>query len=758
MQKKIFILWLLFFIPSFSYLKESTHLPDARIIIAPITPLLHKQITAESIRRGHIINSPGLYSLTTSSIKIESDDAPANSHTVGGATETRGLIAITSSNVILDFGGAVITTDKASEVAITVGDGLKNITIRNGIIASGSQNFDSGIIIGQGCKNINIANISIQGAVHADGAINIKGASGQTVNDLVLENLMLSNNATFGLKCSYCDDVHVENIFCNSNSSSGTISSINFNNCLSVFGREIHANNNSGNNSTIGLEINTCNDVNLENIFTTNNTDAVNTKTEGVKINASKNITLSNVHVNNLTKALYGISVLAASKNITLENIKINNCNSTGGTLTALYVSNSQSVSINQATISNNIGTVHCNAISCATATNHNISISNSEIASNTASAGIFRGIEIGNSEMIVIDNCKITRNTATTDLYGIVASTSSSDVYCSKSEIVNNSSSSTATIHIIAGIHCTSVNGLRIEDSIFNRNAGTAQAYGIYLKTLDHAFINNCTARGNAASTAPTTHKPSAGLFLQQCSHCDVLNSSFINNRAGDHTTVSSVDAVAAGIDFSTNTTIGAGIINIGGSSSLLNIGNRFINCVCNSNRTQLGTTDPGAGYVVYNGATGRRYSTLYALAAGAANQWAKNTEYRNCTFNDNGFSNFEVGYGLLNVNDAEKTHCISCTASNNNHYGFYDDGALETIPLNCELFFVGCLAISNGAANPVATAFNSAGHQRNCRVYFTSTSSSNPPFIILNYNNFSLTTLEQNPLLNISVIETSA
>lgn len=735
---------------------------ETRIAITPTSHLMHKQILESDIRRGHTINNPGLYSLNSSHTNIESGDSPTNSHNVGGSAETRPVIAITSSNVVLDLGGGVISTDKSSQVAITIEDGLHDVIIRNGVISSGSANFDCGILVGQSCTNIMINDIVVQGTSHADGAIHFKGTSENTTNNVTLKDVIVSGNSTIGLKCSYCNNLHMKDVYANSNTHTGALSSINFNNCNNITGLNINANNNNGASSTIALEIDTCKDVDLEGVSVTSNThsDAGNS-TEGIKINASNNVYLSQVKANNLAKTKSGITCLA-SKNVSIEDLEISNCTvSSAALLKSISITNSQSLEIKHAVIANNVVVNQSfTGIALATATNKYITLHDIHIINNssTGATRAFTGIELLNTEMAVISNCSVSRNMSAGDTYGIKVLSSSSDIHLKNSHVIHNTSSATTTGKIVAGIHCAAVEGLKIHNCESVRNTGTGQAYGTYLDTVNHAIIDGCMMNGNAAATGIAEHKPSAGLYMKRCSYCLVKNSSFINNKAGSNTTASTTDAVAAGVDFSTGTTIGAGIINIGATPSLLSIGNHFSNCICNSNRTQLGVVDPGVGYVVYDGATARRYSTRYALSAGAANQWAKNSEYRDCTFNDNGFSDFVIGSGLLNVNDAQKTHCISCTASNNNYFGFCDDGSLETTQLNAEIFFIGCLAITNGAASSVATTEETNDHIRNCRIYYsTGAGTEVPAFVQMNFDTYTQLTTENSPFINVSVKHTS-
>ena len=73
-----------------------------------ITPLFehsHQIITNFSIREGHEISNPGFYQVATTQLTIDSADTPTNSHNVAGSSETRGIIAITSSNVHLNLNG-----------------------------------------------------------------------------------------------------------------------------------------------------------------------------------------------------------------------------------------------------------------------------------------------------------------------------------------------------------------------------------------------------------------------------------------------------------------------------------------------------------------------------------------------------------------------------------------------------------------------------------------------------------------------------
>lgn len=763
MLKQISFLFALIITPLLSYSQENFSPTETRISIEPLTHLQHKKISSIDIRDGYAISSPGTYSINSSHVKIESGDSPTNSHNVGGSSETRSIIAITSSNVILDLGGTVINTDKSSHVAITVEDSLHDVIIRNGIISSGSANFDCGILVGQSCTNIMVTDMVIQGASHADGAIQIKGTSSNETSNLTLQDIVVSGNSTIGLKCSYCQNLKINNVSANSNTHSGALSAINLNNCNNVTGDNISASNNNGTTSTIALEIDTCKDVTLSEISTTSNTHSGggSNGTEGIKINSSNNINLSDIKANNLTKTKYGLSCLT-SKNIVIENLEISNCAiSSPEALKTIYITNSQSVEINHATIANNTVTNQSfTGIALATSTNKYININDVHVINNstTGAEQSCTGMEITNTEMALISSCSISRNTSAGDLYGIKVLTSSSDIHLERNHIIHNSSSSTGLNKIVAGIHCASVDGLKLYKCESVRNTGTGQAYGAYLDTINHATINDCIMNGNAAGTGVNEDKPSAGMYMKKCNHCVVENSSFINNQAGNKGTANTNDQTND-INITTQTTIGAGIINIGQDANTPNIGNQYINCTFNGNRTQIGTTEPSSSHFNYD-ASNYRYSTNHALAAGAINQFSKHTTYKNCTFNSNGHSDYVVSFGLLNVNTAKKTHAIYCTASSNNHYGFCDHGVFTTGPgqKNSEMFFMGCLAMSNGTENSVATTEQTDDHKRNCRVYYsTGGTTESPPFVQMNFETYTQLSSEHSPYINISLKQTS-
>ena len=48
-----------------------------------------------------------------------------------------------------------------------------------------NKKIDCGIIVGHNCKNITLEDIVVKGALHSDGAVHVKGTSGNTCSNNV---------------------------------------------------------------------------------------------------------------------------------------------------------------------------------------------------------------------------------------------------------------------------------------------------------------------------------------------------------------------------------------------------------------------------------------------------------------------------------------------------------------------------------------------------------------------------------------------
>lgn len=827
MKQRIFILFFVLLSPFVTISKEEhvrSELPskgDERAI-EPLAYQSYKQIRVGFIRRGYEITVPGNYTISDSQVLIRATDSPSVAGVnVGGAGDTRGIITINSSNVTLDLGGALFETEKEDLVGVTIADGVKNVTVRNGSFGSGSaQNFDSGIIVGQSCDNILIEDILVQGCddtmgMTTTGAIAIKGATGNISSNVTLRNLVLSDNATRGLECSYCNDLRLENIQSNANdymaAGGGMLMAgmtypavLDIYNCNRITGKNIEVNNNPLDGGGSIITFNTCNDINLENIAVTNNDDdammVMSNSIEGINIYSCSNVFLSYVNASNLADAEYGLKC-DSSSNVTIEYLNVSNCTSIESSpdeAASVIIQGSQQVKINHATIANNTMANNFYGIKCIEKTvgmdniaNEGIFLDNIEIFNNSATdtsmmmnpETVYTAIDFQDTIVAHVTNSRISQNTGTLSFYGIRVSNDAQYFACDNVSITNNSTDADDLNNsIVAGIHCydtdSTTNGIEIKNCNISGNNGAREIYGIYLRDSVYPLIDNCIVKGNVADTpdVPTTHKPSAGLFMQDCHYALVTNCSFINNKASDFAQAAAADQTNA-MDFTTTTTIGAGIINLGKEATDPSTGNSFINCICNGNGTQLANSAPVGAYVDADPLAPvlLRHSTQHALAAGAANQWTKNTTYKNCTFNNNGISEYVVGSGLMIAQDnggagpsnrTIKTTVEGCTANNNSYFGFWDQGASQTGggPYNCEMYFIQCLAISNGSGAAAAVQYLSAAdkHRKNCFVYFsTGATSTVPPFIQLTFDDASddLVTGANNnsPYINMSIIETS-
>lgn len=777
MKQHIFTLFFVLLSPFYVF---SQRKPDFKITkstsrkIKPLALQSYKRFNATALRNGYEITVPGNYAYIGSNCiirDIAADNPVVSANvTVNNVAKTDVVLAIRSSNVVVDMGGTKMVNDKNADfTAIVISDDVHNVTIRNGSIGSGDYNFDGGIIVGHNCNNILIEDFSIQGCDDStNGAIHLQGTSATTeaIRNITLRNIDASNNTTVGIKCSYCKDLTLENIRCNSNSSTGVINNIHLNYCTRVIGKNIEANNISGTGATRGFFANNSNNVKITQLSATNISDGTNTKAQGVEFNNSENVTLSYVQVNNITQCQHAFYTYLCN-GVEVNYLEASNCTDPAGATNAsfVHIATCTNLKINHATISNNsvtngdIAAIFCRPHAASPC--KNIEFNDVTILNNSSAGGAtnhFYGIRISDTESLKVNNCKIAQNTSTADCYGITASTNSSNIFINNTEIINNSTTSSTDDSTVKGINCDSVDGLEIYGCNISSNNGSNKTFGMYITDLDYAVIKNCTAQGNRANSAAFTAKrPSAGLYLRNCNYCITEDCLFNNNQAGSLSAAATIaDAAFNLIDFA-DTTVGAGIINIG--TTITNTGNSFTNCICNNNRTQ-DTATPGVGHVNIGG--NFRYSTELLLACGAGNQDAANTTYKNCTFNNNGSSLFLLGCGVINVTNAVKTCFINCTSNNNSYYGFTDTGTWAGATTNAQIYCIGCLAITNGSDNPNYAEVEVAdGTHRNCLAYYTTIAARTPPFIELALDDISddlVPAAENNsPYINISIIETS-
>jgi len=676
----------------------------------------------------------------------------------GNATVTTGSgtgsINITGNQVVLDLNGAAITGNDTSGIAINIAAGVKEVTIRNGSIlnTSSSNAFNSAIAIGAGAAKIRIEDMTIMDCKHADGAIKMIGTSGAstTIKDVTLENVSIIGG-TVGTAFTHINGDYIHGLTLNNvhsrngaNSTSGTLSGIKIQNSNSIVGTNVSSINHTGIADTFGVELISCNNVAFSNLDLSHNNGATGANTTGIKCTSCNNVKLDGVSISNLVNAKYGVWVVT-STDVILNNAKISGCASgTAAALTAILLDNSHSVKIKNSSIANNSGTTHFTGIKTSTASCKNILIDNIELASNTAVAGNCYGIHLDATLFCSILNSTIAQNdcSSTADsafhVRGIFADGATvaavNNLLIDNCNVSGNSRISTATnaTSTVAGIWLNTVGNCTITNTNCNLNQGSAQAFGIYVVATHGLVLQDCLCNNNAAGVTGSAETggiaalPSAGLYLWKSHGALVKNCQFIGNKSGNKNpglgTGNGGPVTGTSIINVLISCSGFGIANVGESTSILNVGNTFINCIGKRNGTQisdatLATEGSGAVPPKYQGTgSARRCWESEAIEAGAIEQNTNGSHYIDCTFEANGLSKFVTSYGLCISNGiaskVEAPKISFCRINSNGFYGLFDNNPTTVAIVE------GTNIANNGNTNTVAVATTAAETTRNWNV----------------------------------------
>lgn len=705
-----------------------------------LTPSSYNFLTNDDIKGGYTTSEVGEYLVLTKSLFLKNNFNITSSTPVGGGQQNNILISITKSNITLDLNNQSIKTNKSGHIAIAIKDGIDGVTIKNGSIISGQENFHSAILIGRNCSNITLENITIEGGSDSNhGVLDFKGHSIHPVHNINLKNISIYNSSTSGIRCSHVHNLYLDNVICSSTKSNKKLAAIHLRDCKYITGDQIKTTLNEGTGETVGLKIENCKDAKFSNILSSSNDDhTVGAYTKNILIINSYNIQLDQVESTNTNNAQCGIGIIN-SRHVTLKNTIIcNNHSGLNSSYSGICIVGSDSIIVDNCSISNCTSRINFNGISCSTSTCTDIAFKNIEISSNRALTGTFTGLNLTKSEFIILKHIIVSQNQSNKNTYGLKTTNSTKNLFCDDCHFVYNKSNTTTTNSIVAGVHIDGTVGVRLENCIANYNNGSAQAIGFYIASSNASEIKNCRAQLNWSSTSIAQAKNSAGFYLHKCNYSVLKNCNGLHNKGGSY---------APGTSGSNNESLttscgGFGLINQGLSSDLPNIGNQFIGCVFNGNGTQLPNEDPGNEHKSFAG--GRRYWMSQALSAGAIESFSRQTMYKECYFNNNGLSNYVVSGGLIITDDSQNIFVDDCIAANNGFYGYAD---LNT---QCETYFLQSLTLGNGSYNPVATSVISSQTDRNVQISY----GNRKPFYVIKMDDYSAIDKNNSKMHNYNII----
>ncbi|MFC1841754.1 hypothetical protein ACFLYA_01660 [Candidatus Dependentiae bacterium] len=140
-----------------------------------------KNLTYKSVKETRVIDNSGTYTLDT---------------------DFEGKILIKTGDVILDLGGNTLFC--GSGFALTIHEGCKNVTIKNGCIVGGDDYIgaDCGLFVKQGAQSINLENIDISFCYQG---ICFDGKDGSEIKNCTIKDCILQNNNKSVVLCCATD-------------------------------------------------------------------------------------------------------------------------------------------------------------------------------------------------------------------------------------------------------------------------------------------------------------------------------------------------------------------------------------------------------------------------------------------------------------------------------------------------------------------------------------------------------------------------
>lgn len=707
-------------------------------ILAFRLPAGYTSISNGDVKQSYQTTEENKYLALSSSLILKDSYVGESNVLINKSPRTNAFIAITKNNTTLDLNKQAIQANKNGYVAIIIADDVRDVTIKNGLIVSGDGNFESAIIIGENTANITLENLDIKGCAGTEGSISFQGTPTQFHSMVRIDNVKIYRSATKGLQGSNIRNIYINNLFCSANQISKPVSLVQFTECNNIQINELTINNNVGSDNITCVEFISSQDIQLNKTILSNNSCDSLHEVIGIKSNNCENVRINEAAINNLKNGVCGINLIH-SRNISLCDGLISNADSPQNkAFSGITIKDSGSILIDKYTISNNTSFIDLYGIHCVDGPSKDIIIKNSFIRSNCSKIKNNIGIYINDLNLFELHDSVISNNIAALDCIGLRSTQNTQNITLCNSTFSHNRSTSNSIDTSVYGVCIKGSSGVKIRNCNASYNNGGSQSFGFHIESSHACKICNSNAQLNWASPLISQAKESAGFYIYKSSHCMLTNCTALCNRGGSYapgdagTTNINLDSCCGGF----------GIINRGFNTLAPNIGNEFINCMCNGNSTQLPNSDPGPPHKSYAG--GRYFWPSQALAAGAIEMNSKQTTYKNCTFYNNGISNYVTASGLIVTNKSRNIIVNSCSANNNNMYGYTD------LNDNCETYFINSITLGNGSYNPVANLITKKQEDRNVHIQYKKKT----PFYVVNMDDYSQTENKQTGIYNYNII----
>jgi hypothetical protein len=291
---------------------------------------------ASALATDLLINQPGPYKLGGS---MSSAPTTANDN----------IIHITSSDVLLDLNGLIISQGNATANfnGIVINSGLSDIIIQNGIVRNVTG---TAVLVNQGCARIQINNIACENCNLAGLALSGATGTNQIVDCSIANCRFLgcgsSINATSVVTFTQCSRLNIlSNVIANTIGTVANLSAFTMNNCSLCTILNLNINNNTAAalslfNETSGIQ-NT-----IQNTLISTNTSAGTII--GFNVNGSVfDMFINNsVTANNATGSLTGFNFSSTSTSNYLERCLVNTNTGVGGFNGFSFVSSSSNNAI----------------------------------------------------------------------------------------------------------------------------------------------------------------------------------------------------------------------------------------------------------------------------------------------------------------------------------------------------------------------------------------------------------------------------
>ncbi|MCL4361155.1 right-handed parallel beta-helix repeat-containing protein [Candidatus Dependentiae bacterium] len=295
-----------------------------KFLILGLTILIFSKIYSVPICT--VINSPGTYGFGAgfAAQPTDADDA---------------LVCITSSNVVLDFGGEVFSQDPNFRApgfdGVRISSNLTNITIKNGTL----KNMTGiGINVGDGCSDIHVENMTIKSC--DESGILLGGTSISLVQDASINNCFIksctgisTNPAAYGLRVTYGNDIRIDNSLVNNIDGATSLAAyaLSVENSKAVSIVNCQFMDNAGNDVVAGIRIKDSDWTQISNCSVLNSVarqNSAGSRALGIFLDNSNYASIldcTSKHNNHATQSGYGFQALNGSNNLLKNCITMNN-------------------------------------------------------------------------------------------------------------------------------------------------------------------------------------------------------------------------------------------------------------------------------------------------------------------------------------------------------------------------------------------------------------------------------------------------